>query len=66
MADKRSSTVEEVAEKVHGNRNTNCKRVAANVRRTNKELEPLGADFRFKFSAGYIHKLPAGATDVAS
>jgi hypothetical protein len=66
MAIRRTAPVEEVAERVHGHRGTDCRRVYANIRRTNKELETLAADFRFRLSAGYIHKVPAGAMDDES
>jgi hypothetical protein len=65
MANVDSLPVEEVAAKVHGDPNASCKRIQANVRRTNAELEKLAADFRFKVAASYVHKIPAGETGEA-
>jgi hypothetical protein len=61
MAERPSAPVEEVAERVHGHAGTDCRRVQANVSRTNRELERLAAPFRFRVAASYVHKEPVGS-----
>lgn len=62
MADRDSASITEVAHAVHGDGAASCKRVLANVYRTNEDLDAMAAAFRFKASAGYIFKEPVGAS----
>src|SRR5262249_36845216 len=63
MADLESASIEDVAEEVHDFRGTNFRRVTQNSRRTNPILEELGVPFRFKVSAGRLHKVSPGGDE---
>ncbi len=66
MADKREATVEDVAEHVHANAETNEKTRAANANRTNDSLAELGAPCCSEWHpAAFSEKSPRSSPEVS-